>query len=697
MRLAPSTSLVIAAAAACGIAQAQSIDQFDVRREGNDAVLQLRFANRVQYQRAVSTRSGDLTLVFYNLIDAVNAELRASQTLRLGPAQGLPELSIADEPERGERGRKLVIRTADATRVTVRAGSGNRSIEIVFERAGAAVSAVQAAPLRAAPTPAAPPAPAAAAPAPPVAPVTPATLPESERRYVIVLQSSTDRNVQLTTMIPRSLQNYDVFTAQRVVDGVTRYEIHLGHFTTRTQAVAALRQLSSFPGARVVATPEAAPPAAAAPAEPPTQPPAPPMAVPTPTPAPAVPPAPSVAAPSAAAEPLVLSSAEVETKAAALFGTAQAALTQGQHAAALDALNDLLNLPPNSQTRAAQELAGVTRARMGDVGRARIEFEAYLQLYPTGEGSERVRRELAALPAAAPVADTRPRPPTETTTTGSVSMYYYGGNGQLRSQEFKDSAVAGLPQVAGDPLLASDRARQLLNDVDLTWRQRNGERDMRFVLRDSYTTDLERSDKSKNRLASLYFDYKSLTDGYAVRLGRQSPQGGGVLGRFDGVAASYLVRPKLKLGAVGGIPADKYFDSRRRFAGVSLDVEGVLPDFGAGVYAIQQRIDSEIDRQAVGLELRYFKGGASVFSQFDYDIAIKGLNIATVQGTLVLEDATVVNVLFDRRALTLLALGNALTFADPVTGALYTRIRDKLAGPPPLTVPEVRDQIKRTT
>ncbi|MCW5659852.1 MAG: hypothetical protein KIT60_19310 [Burkholderiaceae bacterium] len=682
---------------------AQSIDQFDIRREGNDAVLQLRFANQVQFQRAVSTRSGDLTLVFYNLVDATNADVRATQTLRLGRAQGLPELSIADEPERGERGRKLVMRTADATRVAVRAGSGNRSIEIVFEGVGAAVSALRAAPVRPQPTPAAPPPPqpTTGVPTAPAAPLTPATLPEGERRFVIVLQSSADRNLQLTTMIPRGLQSYDVFTAQRVVDGRLRHEIHLGHFATRTQAEAALRQLSAFPEARVVATAQTTTAAAPAPAAQATQPPAPPMAAPVPAPAPApapaVPQAPSVAVPAPTPEPVVLSSAEVETKAAALFSTAQAALTQGQHAAALDALNELLNLPPNSQTRAAQELAGVTRARMGDVARARIEFETYLQLYPRGEGSERVRRELAALPAAAPAPDARPKPPTETTTTGSVSMYYYGGNGKVRSQDFKDSAVAGVPQVAGDPLLSSDKARQLLNDVDLTWRQRNGDRDMRFVLRDSYTTDLERSDKSKNRLSSLYFDYKSLADGYAVRLGRQSPQGGGVLGRFDGVAASYLVRPKIKLGAVGGMPADKYFDSRRRFAGVSLDAEGLLPNFGAGLYAIQQRIDSEVDRQAVGIEMRYFKGGASVFSQFDYDTAIKGLNIATVQGTLVLEDATVFNVLYDRRALTLLALGNALTFADPVTGALYNRIQDKLTGPPPLTVPELRDQIKRTT
>jgi hypothetical protein len=380
-----------------------------------------------------------------------------------------------------------------------------------------------------------------------------------------------------------------------------------------------------------------------------------------------------------------------------LFATAQAALAQQNFVAATAALNELLNLPPNRNTRMAQELAGISRARMGDAARARIEFETYLQLYPQGEGSDRVRRELAALPAPAPkgaqAGDTRPA--AETTVTGSASMTYFGGNGQIRSQDFKDSPIAGLPQVAGDPLFSADKSRQLFNDVDLTWRRRDVDSDMRFVFRDSYTTDLERSDKSKNRLSALYLDYKSLSGGYGVRLGRQSPTGGGVMGRFDGISGNVILRPKLKLSAVAGEPTDKFFESRRRFYGMSLDADGLLPSFGAGVYAIQQTIDSEIDRRAVGLDLRYFKNGASIFSQFDYDTLIKGLNIATVQGTLIMDDMTVLNALYDRRALTMLALGNALTFEDPANpGVLFTRIADKLST---TTLLALRDQIKRTT
>ena len=53
-------------------------------------------------------------------------------------------------------------------------------------------------------------------------------------------------------------------------------------------------------------------------------------------------------------------------------------------------------LPPTSTTQEAQELVGRVHLRSGDTARARAEFETYLQLFPTGEGSDRVRKELAA-------------------------------------------------------------------------------------------------------------------------------------------------------------------------------------------------------------------------------------------------------------------------------------------------------------
>ena len=132
------TTIVAAVlAGACAASHAQAIDQFDVRREGNNAVLQLRFATEVQFQRSVSTRSVDLTQIFYTLINTTNDQVGARQVAKLGAAEGLPTMSITDEIDRGLRNRKILIRTVDAIALEVRAGQGNRSIEIVLIGAGA--------------------------------------------------------------------------------------------------------------------------------------------------------------------------------------------------------------------------------------------------------------------------------------------------------------------------------------------------------------------------------------------------------------------------------------------------------------------------------------------------------------------------------------------------------------------------------
>lgn len=540
-RRAAAAALLLAAAGA----QAQLLDRYEVRRDGADTVLQLVYENEILFQRAITTGEGGLTVVSYELVNTTNQQLRASQSLQLGAKEGLPRLTLADEPEAAPRSRRVVIRLADAGPLEVRAGAGNRTLEIVLRGAAAA---------------------AAPAPAPASAPALP-----------------------------------------------------------------------------------------------------------------------------------VNADADTDAQADTLMAAAQAALARNEPAAALDPLNALLNLPPNRQSQAAQELAGTLRTRLGDPARARAEFETYLRLYPQGEGAERVRRALAALPAPdrAPAEARAPRPAAETTTTGSTSLTYFGGNGQVRNQAFKDSPLAGVPQVAGDPLFSAEKARQLLGDIDLAFRQRDADSDLRFVFRDAYTRDFERPQKSKNRLSSLYVDYKSLAGKWGARLGRQSPTGGGVMGRFDGVSASARLAGKTRVAGVFGEPTDKFFESRRRFFGASVDIDGVLPNVGSNVYAIQQTIDGEIDRRALGLELRYFRDGASVFSQFDHDVLIGGLNIATVQGTLITADNTVYTALYDRRALSMLTLGNALTFEDAANpGVFYTRIADKLAT---TTLDALRDQVKRTT
>ena len=362
-------------------------------------------------------------------------------------------------------------------------------------------------------------------------------------------------------------------------------------------------------------------------------------------------------------------------------------------------LNESLNLPPNSRTREAQELIGGARQARGDVADARREYELYLSLYPEGPGTERVRQALATLgltvpPPAVAAADPASRKPGSTLLTGSISQYYYGGNSKTQTQ-LKDTPLDGqLPTIISDETLAGTDQKQVLTSVDLNWRSRDSERDLRFAFRDSFTYDAMPDRPSQNRLSALYVDWKELGPGLSARLGRQSGLGGGVLGRFDGLQAGWSFQPKWKLNVVGGQPTDDLLDTKRWFAGASVDAESLGPNLGGSAYVIQQMIDGEIDRRAVGMDLRWFAPTASVFSQFEYDLTLKGLNIASLQGTYTLADNTTFNLLLDHRATPMLMLGNALFFADPNLAVLPRTLDDLLAQRP---IDVLRQQVADTT
>lgn len=150
-----------------------------------------------------------------------------------------------------------------------------------------------------------------------------------------------------------------------------------------------------------------------------------------------------------------------------------------------------------------------------------------------------------------------------------------------------------------------------------------------------------------------------------------------MLGRFDGALFGWAFKPKWKLNAVMGKPTDKLLDAKRHFYGLSVDAEALLPQIGGSFYAIEQKIDGHTDRRAIGNELRYVKPNATVFTVLEYDVSLKGLNVASAQGLFMTEANSSFNVMYDRRSTPLLMLGNALFFTPP-GGELPRRISDLL-------------------
>lgn len=670
MRLHPRLLALPVAVLASAAAHAQLIDEVEFRRDGADAILQVRFVTPVVFRRALLAGSGDSVQILYDLVDAREAQNVVPSERRLKGGGDMPDFIVSDEsPARAGPGRRLAVRLSKPATLRARAGSGNRTIELVLPGLGASI---------------------------PVSVKSPAA-PARTSGFQITLQQSDNPNLQLDTPIPAALQRYQVFTGTRQVDGRTVHEVSLGYFDTLVEAENARQLLlKRFPAAALVAL---APPPAPAPAPAAVTAPA----VPAPPADRAAPPA-APTAPAAAAETVpapLPAPAEVEAQATALLAAAKAADAAGDSGTALDKLNTLLNLPANATTREAQALAGDIRAKTGDTVRARAEYETFLQLYPTGPDADRIRTALARLPAAPPAPKAEPQPAARaaaepsSTIAGSAGVFYYGGASKVRTQEFQDSPISGLPEQTSDRTLSGVDQSLLLTNVDVNWRYRDADTDMRFVFRDAYSADLKNSAKSKNRLSALYFEHRALKAGTQVRLGRQSPTGGGILNRYDGLQAGYTFAPKWRINAAAGVPTEKLLDSKRSFWGLWIDADALTPQIGGNLYFNRQLIDNQIDRSAVGSEMRFFSGGVSAFGIVDYDTEIRSYNILSLQGTWQWQDNTVINVLADRRKTPLLALGNALFFQNPQSAVVARSIKELLAGNTSLD--QLRDIVRATT
>ena len=277
------------------------------------------------------------------------------------------------------------------------------------------------------------------------------------------------------------------------MDGARRYEVLLGHFTNRTQAEAVLRQLSAFPEATVAAAMPATPTPGVAAAVPAAATPGVVVAAPTITP-PAAPAQPAAAVPSGTRDPTVdrrstgrgpavgarrsrSSSAEPAHRSAGRSGAAER--TRRDRAA------ERVAQP------AAQPLhTGCTRTGWRGAGERRATRRARASSSkPTSSSTPQAKAATAcganSRPCRHPRRKRRPRRHARKLKPPSPARHrvtYFGGNGQVRSQDFKDSPIAGLPQVAGDPLFSADKAQQLLNDIDLTWRRRDTEQRCAFRL-----------------------------------------------------------------------------------------------------------------------------------------------------------------------------------------------------------------------
>jgi hypothetical protein len=342
-----------------------------------------------------------------------------------------------------------------------------------------------------------------------------------------------------------------------------------------------------------------------------------------------------------------------------LMQEAREKMTEKDYAGAIRLYTKVLQSPDNKYSQDALEFLGLARERKGQLAHAKMVYRDYLERYPEGDGTERVKQRLAAVVTARK----QPRDKLRTTQTKARSEQksawdLFGGISQYYR---RDENTRGLD----DAEITTVSQSSVNSNMDVTGRRRSSDYDLRARFTGGYLHDfLDNGVNSDTTVSSMYFDAQDIQRHLSMRIGRQSRSTGGVLGRFDGLLLGFPLGNKFSVSAVGGFPVvsstDSFDDTSRYFYGLTLEAERFARGWDANAFIIEQQVDGLTDRRAIGGELRYFDPTRSFFSLVDYDIYFNELNIWQLLGNWTLPDKTTVNLVTDYRKSPILTTKNAL-------------------------------------
>ncbi|MBI5261412.1 MAG: hypothetical protein HY852_06295 [Bradyrhizobium sp.] len=352
---------------------------------------------------------------------------------------------------------------------------------------------------------------------------------------------------------------------------------------------------------------------------------------------------------------------------------ARAAIKKNNFAEAIEILKKVLRYPENKSSAEAQELLGVARLKAGQRAAARTEFEDYLRRYPTGDGADRVRQRVAGILTAEGAAPEKLRGgvdlagqvkkpganrETRWSMSGSVSGFYITDDS---ANTVKDLSTA--PNPNADPDAHRSHQNALLANYDMFGTADNDRIKAKFKLAFTQEHQLDRG-TDKYGVSTAMVDYTLKEYDLTARIGRQSRNTGGVIGRFDGAVLSWQQSPDLRLNVLAGSPNWSRFDAPfaagKTLYGASVDFGKWFGVLETSLFAIGQFDRDIVDRQAIGAEFRYFDKNKSALGTIDYDVHFQQLNAAIFSGTYTLEDKSVINTALDYRKVPYLSTWNAL-------------------------------------
>lgn len=366
----------------------------------------------------------------------------------------------------------------------------------------------------------------------------------------------------------------------------------------------------------------------------------------------------------------------------------EATMDEARYAVKKSRLNDAISLlkkalaiPENQYTADALELLGEVRQKAGQSDQARDDFKEYLRRYPTGEGAARVTQRLGGSSAG----PRQPPPPAflrgslspETaklggaptdrsdrsiwSMSGSISSFY------IRDDSYnvvKDISVA--PNPSADPDAHRLHQDTFLTNFDLYGTINNEQSKTKFKIAgaDEHSMLPDRPDIDRYGISTAYIESTLMEYDLMARIGRQTRNTGGVIGRFDGGLLSWQANQMFRLNAVGGSTNWSRFDApfkgNRYLAGASVDIANLADGLGLSLFIIQQNDRWLLDRRAVGSEFRYFDKNKSALGMIDYDVHFQRLNAAVLSGSWTFDDKSVLSGTIDHRRVPYLSSWNAL-------------------------------------
>lgn len=395
--------------------------------------------------------------------------------------------------------------------------------------------------------------------------------------------------------------------------------------------------------------------------------------------------APSAAAPAVAQPVPVTAAATAGT--AKLIEDAENAIRDGNPDRAVQLLTNALAQPEDAGTPRALELLGITREKKGQLAHAQAEYEQYLRHFPSGEGADRVRQRLAAL-ASQPGATTPALRQASGMAgagkgwswgvRGSFSQFYFRDQGRTTSDTFSTSSTLG------KEVDNSLNVNQLLTSGDVTITGGNDRDQFQLRAAGSYTKNFgtstsvttinnggsqttfsSRPGGGQKAITALYLDWTNSALNTQLRLGRQTRNSDGVLGRFDGALLGWQAKPKLRFNVVAGFPVlssrQTWVLTDRPFYGVSVDLGAKRSPLQTTLYWFDQRVRGGfVDRRSVGIEARLLKKRFNAYSIIDYDVKFKRLNLGLLSLSYNFPDNANLTLTADYRQSPLLTTTNAL-------------------------------------